>query len=115
MIDGTYEHDDAGDGGYEPVEGNMDYHVGWAKINVIGLAELCSLLSCSSGNEMWMVVYRGHRPDTQTKLDITCGKPLPVVRTIWRTVRQTDEGKRRGVDTEQSSGKAFKQQRCSRV
>ncbi|KAJ1326056.1 hypothetical protein MN608_09258 [Microdochium nivale] len=74
------EDSDDCDGGWEPVEGNTEYDVGWAYINVLGPVELYSLLSCGGcDSEKWMPVYRGNRPDIQPTRRAIAGEPFSAI------------------------------------
>ncbi|KAH7358315.1 hypothetical protein B0T11DRAFT_102423 [Plectosphaerella cucumerina] len=66
------------DEGYPPIEGNTDYDVGWAYVQVIGLGNLYS--SMCYANE-WEMVYRGQRPDRRP--EARQGQPLSVVDRVW--------------------------------
>ncbi|KAH7308431.1 hypothetical protein B0I35DRAFT_515566 [Stachybotrys elegans] len=80
--DDEYDSDDPdGDDEYSPIDGNTNYDVGWAYIDVIGYTELFSHLSSGgSDSEIWYgMVYRGCRPEKHPERVHGCGQPLSAV------------------------------------
>ncbi|KAH7010777.1 uncharacterized protein B0I36DRAFT_340962 [Microdochium trichocladiopsis] len=91
---GAESYEPSAEGGYEPVEGNASFNVGWAYFDIHGLTEMYAELCDNSGNEMWYASYTGNRPYKQPEFDPRSGRPLSEVPqgvSYGRRVRGNDE------------------------